>query len=236
MSRAAAERERFRDERLNQINSGVTMTIMPLDENPRVVLHMIPHAPLENFDLEPYHLPAIEHETSDIPVEVRPFLPLIDRQNRRVGGRFDDEGLLVYARPTFDIKEGAVVFEKEDKSAYSYVRVFRNGSIEAVRATYFRGDPHHIDVQYERDLSEAADRYLTIQQRLGVQPPISVYVTLTGTSEARLSNRSKEPLSGSLVKDPFHLPEIVVTGFDSTDHDKLAEGLNEGFQLIRSIT
>ncbi len=236
MSKNAAEREAFRNERLNKISTGKSITVLPLDETPRIILHMIPHTPLETFDLGAFTLPTLqlENEIDHITPEVALFLPITAPYNRRVGGKFNDDGLLVYVRAAYDIRDGNPVMEiePEKRSAYSYLQVFNDGSIEVVRASYYRGH-RLIHENYETALLEAVPRCLRIQEELGVEPPISVYLTLSGVLNAHLSDDSKKEKSGPLKTDPFYIPEIVVASFAIDDQNKLIESLREGFQQVR---
>jgi hypothetical protein len=237
MSRTTGERERFRNEQLDKIENDESIKVLPLDEAPRYVLHIIPHSPLESFDLGPFNLPIfeLENEITNVPATLMPFLPIIDSHNRQLGGGFNDDGLLVYVRANYDVKYGNPVetIEPKKRSAYSYLQVFSDGSIEVVRASYFRGGHKLINVIYESNFLEALPRYLRIQEEVGVVPPISVYFTLSGVLNAQFSDNSQNVLSGPFSTDRFYAPEIVVEGFEPDDVNKLVEGLKEAFQQAR---
>jgi hypothetical protein len=211
MSKTAEERERFRDERITKIEAGETIAVLPLDEAPRVVLHMIPHTPLETFDLGAFNLSTLEleNELERITPEVALFLPITAPYNRRIGGKFNDDGLLVYVRAAYDIRDGNPVMEiePEKRSAYSYLQVFNDGSIEVVRASYYRGH-RLIHEKYEADVLEAVPRCLRIQEELGVEPPVSVHLTLSSVLNAHLSDDSKKEKSGPLKTDLFTYPKL----------------------------
>ncbi|MDQ3969147.1 MAG: hypothetical protein M3275_12220, partial [Thermoproteota archaeon] len=62
-----------------------------------------------------------------------------------------------------------------------YTQAFRDGSVEAVDMRLLRQSPNHTDIQItsvERECVESIKRYLSFQQRAGIEPPIIIMMSL----------------------------------------------------------
>lgn len=106
LSETTAERVRnFRAERLMKIIAGETP--VPMDEHPRLVLHLIP---LGAFD------PAARFDLSSLQRETDNFRPM--RASAWNGPRHNFDGMYTYAT--------------QEKLARAYVQLFRSGIVEAV--------------------------------------------------------------------------------------------------------
>jgi hypothetical protein len=220
------KRLEFRDQRLRRMMDGKALPAMPLDDHPWVILHMVPTAPLESSDIESkFDLSALAYEIVETPPELFDFRPI--GASDITGGEIENGELVTYAcSSAILIRESANldVSEHEPKSAYSYLRILQDGTVEAVRTTYYTPSRRRIPESFKRDLLEAIQRYLRIQEQLGVQPPIAIILTLTGVKD----HAPKETL--------LHFPEILVPSFEFRDETKLAELMEDIFSKIPVTT
>lgn len=161
----AADRvRRFRDERLARIVAGEGA--LPLRGSTLTILHLVP---LRLFDPSTYHdLQKIEG-TEDL------------RTVMFGGGeiRWNVDG---YA--TFGDRE------MEGTRVGSYVQLFRHGAIEAVDVNMLTPRPPAgaiIPGGLAQELAQAIPRFLRAQQRIGVELPIAVLITLLGVKGHRLA-------------------------------------------------
>lgn len=154
LSETTAEQIRnFRRERLAAIVAGETP--VPLDDNtPRLIVHSVPVAA---FD------PASSIDLSQLGSgNLVPLMPIGDNVNS--------------FRRNFD---GFVTAAGSPDGYYSYLQVFRNGTVEAVRSSYFLGTADKIiPAKYENEIIKALKRFLAAQQDLGVNPPLYIMLSL----------------------------------------------------------
>lgn len=201
LSETRAERIReFRAERLGKIVSGETP--VTLIEAAKTVFHIIPFGA---FD------PAFKADVAALEKDVWHFRPI---NTGRVGGwRYNLDGLVTYASA------------RDPSSARSYLQIFRNGCIEAVEASMMRvpeREPLVISSgPYEDELLNALPRFLSIQKRLGVEPPLFVMVSLLGVSGyvVKPAGSHIDPFWWSerakpIDRDAILLSEIMIDSFD----------------------
>lgn len=101
----------------------------------------------------------------------------------------------------------------------TYLQIFRNGIIEAVEAFLLRGADGPIipSVAYEKELLDALPRFLSIQKKLGVEPPLFIMLTFLGVAgftmavdRARFIWREDHPID----RDSLLIPEIMIEKFE----------------------
>jgi hypothetical protein len=217
------KRLEFRDSRLNKMRSGEALTTLPFDDHPWVILHMIPTVPLESSEIESqFNLHKLAPDMGKLPPELTLFRPIAPT-DADIGGEIKDGELIIYARrrtlPTQGNSTGKSD-EPEQDSAYSYLRIFRNGTVEAVRATYYSTGKLLLPERFKGELLQAISRYLEILERLGVQPPIAAILTITGIKK------------GSPKETVTYFPEILIPSFEYRDQSKLTELMEETFNRI----
>lgn len=153
LSETTAEQIRnFRRERLAAIIAGETP--VPLDNPPRLVVHSVPVA---SFD------PASRIDLSQLGHgNLVPLMPIGDNVSS--------------FRRNFD---GVVTAAGSPDGYYSYLQLFRNGSIETVRSNYFVATADKIiPAKYEVEIINALKRFLALQKDLGVNPPLYIMLSL----------------------------------------------------------
>lgn len=196
LSETVTERIRnFRVERLSKIVSGETP--VSLYDDPKIVLHI---TSIGAFD------PAVKFDMSSLPRDHR-LDPIYLRGNKE---RYNFDGFLVYRQ------------NDDSECAYSYVQVFRNGSIEAVDAymIHERGDKHYISPEYEEKLLQALPRYLGVQKQLGVELPLFLMVSLLGVSGYTMYVDSMVFFHDiyeyhPIDRDALLVPEMLVENYES---------------------
>jgi hypothetical protein len=202
LSETRAERVReFRAERLGKIVSDETP--VTLIEGAKTVFHIIPFG-------------AFDPVLADVAVLEKDVLHFSPIDTGSIDGwRYNLDGLVTYA------------FAHDPSSACSYLQIFRNGCIEAVEASMMHvleGKPPVISSgPYEGKLLSALRRFLSIQERLGVEPPLFVMVSLLGVSGYLVKPaRPIDPIDPSwwtdhakpIDRDALVLPEIVINAFE----------------------
>jgi hypothetical protein len=192
LSETRAEQIRnFRRERLAAIVAGETP--VPLDGNPpRFVIHSIP---LTAFD---------PSSRVTLPLDRGNLVPLMP-----IGDNIQ------WFRRNFD---GLVTSSGDRNSAYSYLQVFRNGSIEAVRSGYYNAvSDKIIPLRYEQEIIAALRRFTPFQQSLGVNPPLYLMLSLLEVRGSVVGVAGPE-LGLDLYpieKQSLILPEVELNDFEA---------------------
>jgi len=194
-----AERARlWRLDRLARIEAGETP--VPLEDGPRVVLHVIPMAA---FD--PGFVPELPKEAGN-----PNLLPL---NNQGGSGRPNFDGFVTFYSP------------KPNPPRYtSYLQVFRNGAIETVDVRMLSGSsmPSGLavarsipSVALEAGLIEAMQRYAQLERQIGVEPPVFVALTLLGAKGYALfvppELRTSAPIP--IDRDALVIPAALIEDF-----------------------
>jgi hypothetical protein len=117
----------------------------------------------------------------------------------------------------------------------SYVQVFRDACVEAVTTEMF----HSVDGQkliyptYEKLVEEGLHNYLTLLQRLGIEPPIFVSLAFVGAQNYSFALpgffNQVEP-SAPIDRDVLIIPETPIYAYSSTYHDVLRESFDRVWQ------
>jgi len=183
----------FRAERLGLVLAGETP--VPLYPNPKVIVHLVPY---EAFG----GLPSLELNATEGSGHFRPPFDSYAGTTR-----WNIDGLLAYNR------------SREDGPASAYAQLFRSGIYEGVDAEMVRTDLHeqyHSPFVYGYWLEKALNRDLAnplhVLQRIGVQPPIVVLVTVVGVKgylmlggERHIGQSAKR-----FDRDMLILPDVVL--------------------------
>lgn len=220
LSATTAERIRsFRAERLASIIEGDTP--VPLNDSPKIVLHLIPLGAFEaTARLDVNSLTADIHRN-----HLRPISAAFDFWSHH---NFD--GLIRYS---FDRSGGT-----NGNLAYHYVQLFRNGIIESVDARIIRkpaknydGYPYIPD-DYEDALVKVLPSNLDVLQRLGVEPPILIMLSILDV-KGYVINYSDVFPSSSKPRHPTHKNDLIVpeVQIDSYECDA-SEVLKPIFDMI----
>jgi hypothetical protein len=199
LSASATDRIRnFRVERLSKITAGEVN--LPFKGEHRLVLHVVPFAafdPLTRFDLS-----GLKRETNRL-------MPM------------DAMGPLHGPRHNFD---GLRSFAEYEGYCYSYLQLFRNGSVEVVNTSLLRRTDRenlpperYIYDRYEDQVLETVKKAMSLQKELGVEPPLYVMLTFLGVKgyEISFSGTSDWGEGHRIDQNDLLLPEEIIESYDA---------------------
>lgn len=207
----------FRDERLRKIEAGDTFYALPFEPPPLVVLHIMPAAPLRKDNEKAYsYLSSLTPQSP----EMRP----ISLVQPLVNGGLVGEDYQTYA------------YNPGGASAYSYVNVFRNGNIEAVRSSIFKDGPARLHAKFEREVVEALSRLLALQRALGLEPPVGILLTITGARGFHIANDNGTVVGGArgtITSGRILTPVTKMESLDSiADKSEIARVMKDSFDRV----
>jgi hypothetical protein len=184
--------ERIKHFRIERLSKIVAGEIpVPIDTESKIVLHIIP---------------------------IRAFDPMT-MVDLALVGKYSIQSIVgegERCRYNFD----GIVSSSSYGETYSYVQMFRDGTIEAVDTFLLRknrADAPYIYGEDEQILVKAVSRYLTLQEQLTVEPPLFIMLSYLGVlgykmyNDPRAIRRETHPID----RDTLLIPEVVVEKFDS---------------------
>ena len=195
--------ERIRAFRLDRISKILyNETPIPLYDNPKIVLHLIP---IISFN------PAQSYDISQIASHPSEMPPIYCAG---WNDRYNLDGFLTYA-------------PEQDGKSHSYVQIFQNGIIEAVEGLLLEpseGEFSIPSIAYEKELISSLSKYLQNMKILNVEPPIFIFLTLLhvkGYSMAinRLRYHFRE--THTIDREILQLPEIIIENYEVSTKDVL---------------
>lgn len=204
LSETTTERIRnFRVERIGNIVARETPVL--LEENPKIVLHIVP---IGAFD------PAKKYDLSLIaqnPTSIRPM------GVSSWSHRYNFDGFLTFGHSS------------QTAGSPSYFQIFHNGSIESVNSRLLRsrGNNRIIpSLSYERDLIEVLRSSISTQRELNIEPPLFVMLSLLevsgytmaiDTTRYSIDEDEIQPID----RDVLMVPEVLIEHFDCSAADVL---------------
>lgn len=203
--------QRFRQDRITKIIANET----PIALNPyaKILLQLVPLSAFQNN--ERIDLSSISNST----VRLSP----LGGGNRE--WRYNLEGVLSYvSAPPYKI-------------ANSYIQVFFNGVIETVNSDLLA--PHNgmllipavSGLNYEQKIVEVVKEYLEFQERVRVEVPILLFLTLIGVNgyEIETSGRYRIRYAENKIdRDILQLPEVWIQSYT----DSVEKALKGVFDMI----
>ncbi len=179
-----------------------------LDEQAsKIVLHIVPFGafdPATRFDVNVLYGQRELFEPFASPP--REFSVLFQRGGA-LDNRYNFEGLLISR------------FSPDWKSPTSFTQIFRDGGIEVVDTSILArsGDRRLISgTDFEKRLLQALKRYLEAQQKLGVEPPLFVMISLLGVNGYIIDHYAQNEPSGFIDRADLVVPEVMIDNFDVT--------------------
>ncbi len=191
----SVESERIRQFRIDRIAKIIAReTPVPINAGPQAVLHLIPIGALDSRT--PYDLKEF-----DLTPNREMITPLYGPNYNFF--RFSFDGVLTYKRLS------------QEEPADSYLVLFRNGIIESCGSTLFNSDnspPSIHSVVFEEEIVYLLGRYLRIQNKLEIEPPFFVLLSLLNVAGYNLPTRNS--IVGYNVncidRNDLIVPEILV--------------------------
>jgi hypothetical protein len=123
--------------------------------------------------------------------------------------------------------DGLVVYSGKDQNvSLAYSQLFRSGILEFVRVYEARGGERYImSEKYEDDLLKNYNAGIGVLRKVGINPPLIVFLTLANAKGYRLRLGNREHLFHDdpvpFDRDVMLIPDIEVESFDQRDIDVL---------------
>jgi hypothetical protein len=126
---------------------------------------------------------------------------------------------------TLDVEGGMVgedyqsyAYDVVGGSVFSYLTVFRNGNIEAVSASHFKGGQPRLHVNFEQGVVDLLLRLSPLLLEIGVEPPVGVLLSLSRARGYLMAN-DKGIMAGAsgptISRDRLLAPLVRIEGFGS---------------------
>ena len=186
-STAIGERMRaFRMERLSHVMNGET--VVALGDHAKIVIHMVPLS-----SLDPTVFRDVTREAANLSSELK---PIVGSATTR---RFNFDGYLLFRDNSF-------------------VQVYRSGIIESADGTLLQPwseeERNRIpSISIEQQIISAVDRYLQGQQRLMIETPVFVMVTLIGLKDFAMGSSRRHFQVEKIDRDVLPLPEVSIESY-----------------------
>ena len=181
-----------------------------LEPNPKVIVHLLPVSAFAEST-------AVDLKAAQM-LSTQEFQPMGPPHS--YGPQFNFDGYLVSSEigtpPLCD----------------SYVQLFRNGTIEAAWTGFTREMALLID-PLEREIIQAVPRYLKLQRKLGVEPPLFVVVSLIGVKGLLIMTRDQmkwQFVSKQIDRDVLLLPEVSIEESGSNTSELVRPALDTIWQ------
>ncbi len=192
----SVESERIKRFQLDRIAKIVASeTPVPVNDGPQMVLHLIPIGALGSripYDLKEFQL----HQNREM------LAPIYSPHYNCF--RFNFDGVLTYNHLN------------QEEHANSYLQLFRNGIIESCSNTLFRPDrnpPAIPPVVFEEEIVNSLGRYLRIQNKLEIEPPFFILLSLLNVAGYNLPTRNITGMgydTNQIDRDNLIVPELLV--------------------------
>ena len=188
---------KFKKNRLANIR--INKTPIPFHPKAKIVLHLLP---IISFT------PPHRYDISEIASDHKKIKPIYGPIS---GSRYNFDGFL-----TFDLDDQGRV--------HSYTQLFRNGIIEAVDG--LRPEPQDkklIPIDYEKNLIEALDTYLSTLKFLGVMLPIFVFLALLWVKGYLINYDKSRSIAEvqEIDRDDLLVQEVLVESYNVLAEDVL---------------
>jgi len=198
----------FRVERVAKLIAEEGPTKLP--PGPKLMLHLIPIATFGSS------------EQVDIRAIARTDKPMPPGRVHAWNERFNLDGFLTFAE-----------INRESNESYSYAQLFRNGAIEAALPLACMGNKPLIGSSYEPNLLQDLSDYLHLMQKLAINPPIIIFVTLVGVKGCTVGNNSYNlyPFARNEIdRDVLIIPEASLEDYSVVLEDAMRPSFDAVWQ------
>jgi hypothetical protein len=130
--------------------------------------------------------------------------------------------------------------QSQTKPCRSYVQVFRDGCMEAVTIEIFDASEGQklFYPTYEGYVEKALNLHLSLLEKLGIDPPIFVSITLIGAQDYSLAMVDQFGLAKSsspIGRDVLIIPETPIYEYSSTYYDVFKESFDRVWQTCGQL-
>ncbi|OGO24460.1 MAG: hypothetical protein A2144_01700 [Chloroflexi bacterium RBG_16_50_9] len=188
--------ERIRNFRLDRIAKIIANeTPVPLYDNPKIVLHLIPiisFNPSQSYDI---------NKIASNPTYMPPIRSGVGNNRYNLDGFVTHSGV-------------------EDGKSRSYVQFFRNGILESVEGYLLRSRgerPTIPSIAYEEALIKSLTDYISLFKSLNIEPPIFIFLDLLGVKGYSMGIdtwRYNIDEIHTIDRDILLLPEIIIESYE----------------------
>ena len=181
----------FRIERLSQIIAGETP--IPMPSEPKIVLHLIP---LESFSSPPQ---------IDLAAAARHGSNLLPFGSSGYNNRVNLDGLLHHTM-----------------NSGSYIQLYKNGIIETVNSDIISANGNIKSIPsgtFNRALVQHVPDYMSALEKLGVNLPIVILLTLIGVKGYSMAVNRPTFGGAKIDRDILLIPEIILDKFEIISDD-----------------
>jgi len=186
----------FKIERISKIIANEAP--LRIAKGPNIIFHLIP---LDSFDSQrSYDMVGIYNHPGQLPPP----------QSSGWDRRMNLDGIVCYSK------------NRDENYAYSYVQLFRNGTIEAFKTIpIWKND--NDDKEYmsstglEKSIIEVFNEYISVIKSLGVKPPIYISFQMLNIRNLRMSyNGIHRPPDTPISEDAIATRDIIIESFDAS--------------------
>lgn len=195
----------FKKNRIAEISSGTSPAF--LKDGAKLLIHLIP---INAFSSD------VDYDLSNISWDIQKNLAPMHCSGWNHHHNFD--GFITYCGP------------KKDE-ANSYVQLFRNGMLEVAIGSHDSESNNLYEVYGESTIIQYIYRYLKAMEHLGVDIPISIFISLIDVNGYTLPKPSMRSASGNDVlidRDVLELTGILIDEFG----DKIEDLLKPSFDTV----
>lgn len=197
----------IRNFRLNRLGKVIAdETPIPLNGKTRIILHLIP--------INAFNNQAI----IDVPEIAKDYQNLCNFYFLVQGMRINLDGVVTYSQNRNDVY-------------LSYTQLFKNGIIEAVDCEFLNPSdgrkPEISGIGFEETLIKACGKLVGFQKKIGVEPPILVYLSMMGVKGYQMSLDGNEfqlrhyPWSRTIDRETLLFPEVIIESSEDVDFSKV---------------
>ena len=197
--------QKFRMDRMQKILANETPILLPSENSSFLILHLIP---LASFHPDPQYFDIKKNKE----ILDKFMIPMCSASLN------NSNGIWWKKRNNFD---GFLTHQENRNNDICYVQFFRNGVIESVKQGIVYS-PQGIPVIYgesiEDLLVQSITKYFNLLKQIGIQPPISLFLTLTGVRNVVMYIDTINPIIYShtikIDRDILQIPELIIENFD----------------------
>jgi len=204
--------EEFHKNRIVELKSNKTPK--PFREGGKTVLHLIPMESFSNG--KQYDLHAFQEKSI---IYLKPFYTKRDTFNQE----FEYGGLLNFILA-------------DDNTCLSYLKLYREGFIEAVEGFYLTLEEKNIPIySMEQEVLLRTANYLEFLEAMTVKPPVECYLAFLGVKGYSIEINSNIDTQAMDIH-PFDMEDIILPRIEIDDFDtsmpKMAELFRTSFDRV----
>jgi hypothetical protein len=197
--------QKFRMDRMQKILANETPILLPSENSSFLILHLIP---LASFHPDPRYFDIKKNKET-----LNKFMMPMSQESLNI-----PNSIWWKNRNNFD---GFLTHQDNRDNDICFVQFFRNGVIESVRSGIVYS-PQGIPVIYggliEDLLVQSITKYFNLLKQIGIQPPIFLFLTLTGVRNVvmyiNIINHTRSSHTIKIDRDILQIPELVIENFD----------------------